>query len=207
MVFFEPSDPICSSSLPRSNVSCLISIAGRLYNSHPCVTLKASTALNCTTTESGIPRTCPLSFSSDVDSALISCNPCTSNALVLLSTIRLRRAFRSPMAGRLLRSIFWNLSFFFVNVRFTPRSFLTAATTPGFFFAGRTSRGALEEKEATGKGRRIHGCCIGRWVRRAVSEALERHRQQVWTLIIIWYKITGAQVWGTTLLYSSLQSH
>ncbi len=162
MVLFEPSGPICSISLPRSNVSRLTSIAGLLNNGHPCVTLNASTVLNWTTTWSGIPRICPRVRSSIIDSALKSRKPCTSNALVLLSTILFRRAFRSPMAGLLLRSSFWTLSFFLVKVRFTPRSFLTAVTTPPFFLGCRTSRGALVEKGAIEEGRMIHGCCTGR---------------------------------------------
>lgn len=186
MVSPEPFGPICCMALPRSNVSRLTSIAGLLNNGHPCVTLNASTALNWSTTDPGIPRTCPRNLSSTIDSALISCKPFTSKALVLLSTILLRRALRSPMAGLLLRSTFSRFFFFFlVNVRFTPRSFLTVLTTPAFFFGGRASRGALVIKGAVREGRKIHGCCTGRRERRAASEALERHRQQVWKLIVI----------------------
>jgi hypothetical protein len=53
-----------------------------------------------------------------------------------------------------------------------------------FFLGGRAERDALVVKVAVEAGRRNHGCCEGRRARDARSEVLDRHRQQVWRLIV-----------------------
>lgn len=53
-----------------------------------------------------------------------------------------------------------------------------------FFFGGRAERDILVVKAAVAEGERSHFCCKIRGERRAGSEALARHRQQVWRLIL-----------------------
>ena len=184
MLFCSSFWAIPSISFPKFNVSFLISIAGLLNSAHPCGTLNASTARNRSTIGPGIPSTCPLSPSFVIDSALISCKPWTSKALVLLSTTLFRRAFRSPGAGLLPLFVSVNFFFFFVNVCLAPRTSFSVIAGLPFFFGGRARRDALIVKGAVEAGRRSHDCCGARRGMSAGSEALERHRQQVWKLIV-----------------------
>lgn len=146
----DPSlELISSTSFPISTLSFLISAAGRLNKLQPCVVLKASTALNESTTGPGRPTTCFSSSALAMFSAAMSCKPGTSSAFVLLRTIRFRSALRSPGAGRRPESLFtvflsWNA--------LSPR--FGGPPTVVFFFAGMGSEtGAVVEKAAVRTGR------------------------------------------------------
>lgn len=74
--------------------------------------------------------------------------------------------------------------FFFVNVCLAPRTSFSVIAGLPFFFGGRARRDALTVKGAVEAGRRNHDCFGARRGISAGSEALERHRQQVWKLIV-----------------------
>jgi len=60
-----------------------------------------------------------------------------------------------------------------------------------FFLGGRADRVALVVKVGGEGGKRVHCCGSGRRVSRAGSEALERHRQQVWRLILQCFELSS----------------
>ena len=135
LIVLPPGLMICLAS---SSVSFLTSVAGRLKKPQPCVALKLSTALSESTVGPGSPTIRPNSVSSATFSALQSLKPGTSNAFVLLSTMRLRSALRSPTAGG--RTVLARVFFDRRSVR-PPRAGLTwtpfrAAGECGFFASG-----------------------------------------------------------------------
>ena len=167
MVFFSlPSRLISSNIFPYSIVSRLISIAGFRNKFQPWVVLKACAARSWSAIELGRARTRPSSCVSAIVLAAMSCIPCTSSALVLLSTIRLRRALRSPMAGFLTRS--GVLCFFFLMKLAGVPFFKAPGPILLFGLCGRTWRGTVEVKDAV-------------WVEAKTAlrnRILERHLQQ-----------------------------
>lgn len=83
----------------NSKVSALTSVVGRAKKPQPCVLLKASIARNESTVVPGSATIVLKEESSARLSADQSCIPGTSKAFVLLKTILLRMALRSPGAG------------------------------------------------------------------------------------------------------------
>ncbi len=130
--------------LPYSTVSGLTTIAGRENRLHPWLGLNAWTARNLSTKSSGIPTTFPI----DDGSVTISCEnssmSLTGKALVLESTTRFLRAFRSPMAGRFPlsgRGFF----FFLEKVNFWPFTGALGVVLETVFLGGRARRVELVE--------------------------------------------------------------
>lgn len=93
VLFLSPASSNCRTT---SSVSFLTSVAGRLKRLQPCVGLKAAAALRASRTSFDSPSIFPALCESTMFFAVMSSNPCTSNALVLLKTILLRIALRSP---------------------------------------------------------------------------------------------------------------
>lgn len=118
--FPAPSELILLIVFVNSNVSLRMSIAGVLKNFQCCVVLKASMALSWSTTEPGMLTMLPNISELVVSFAVKSRKPGISSAFVLLSTIRLRMAFRSPGAGGLPLASTPRF-FFCANVVFAPR--------------------------------------------------------------------------------------
>lgn len=128
--FAVPSPTLMSAiMLPMSSVSRLINVPGRLNRPHPWELLKASAALNRSTRSLDSPNTFPSSVRSNMFSPSISCISGTDSAFTLLSTMRLRRALRSPGAGRRTR---FSATCFFLPMMSVLVPFLGAILAPVF---------------------------------------------------------------------------
>lgn len=121
-----------------SSVSCLTKVAGLRKKPHDCEGLKLSVALRESTTGPGKATTEPLDDSSGSRWPSNSSKSGISGALVLLRTMRLRIAFRSPGLGAL--PVFSTLFLLSFNV------FFPLASAPGF--ARLTCLGADVERVA-----------------------------------------------------------
>ena len=127
------SSLISLNNRPYSRVSRRTSIAGLLKSPQFCVLLNAFTIRNWLTIETVKPTTWPCNCSSPTDSTPNSGIFSTAMALLLLRTILLRRAARSPIAALL---VLISLGFFFfkkvAGVPFLVSAFLRER---GFWFS------------------------------------------------------------------------
>lgn len=167
--------PWFSMCFASSSVSFRTSDAGLLKNPHPWLDLKLSAARRPSTADPGRPTMRPSKASLAMLFALQSCRPETSKALVLLSTIRLRIALRSPVAGG--RTVLARLFLDRRSVR-PPREGLTctpfrAAGECGFF----CKKALVEKAESCVTAGRIARVVVTEEVR--VGEPVVRQRQQV----------------------------
>ena len=149
--------------------SVLMSVAGRRKSLHPCVDLKASTALNASTARSGMPMTCPLMSSLNTLLLSRSCRPGTWSALLLLRTMRFRCALRSPTAGG--RAVDCPAPFlpFLMTSVLVP--LFGAATMPFFLGLGFAQRAAEVEKHAV--------CGTAKTQRGPIAEQTERSSESL----------------------------